>query len=29
VRMRIDDPSIVTKRLDSDYYLRTVAIDEV
>ncbi len=29
VRMRIDDPSIVTKRLDSDYYLRTVRIDEV
>jgi DMSO/TMAO reductase YedYZ molybdopterin-dependent catalytic subunit len=29
VRMRIDDPTIVTKRLDSDYYLRTVAIDEV
>ena len=29
VRMRIDDPSIVTRRLDSDYYLRTVAIDEV
>jgi hypothetical protein len=29
VRMRIDDPSIVTRRLDSDYYLRTVEIDEV
>lgn len=29
VRMRIDDPTVVTKRLDSDYYLRTVAIDEV
>lgn len=29
IRMRVDDPSIVTKRLDSDYYLRTVAIDEV
>lgn len=29
VRMRIDEPGIVTKRLDSDYYLRTVAIDEV
>lgn len=27
IRMRIDDPSIVTKRLDSDYYLRTVQID--
>ena len=29
IRMRVDDPSIVTKRLDADYYLRTVAIDEV
>lgn len=29
IRMRIDDPTIVTKRLDQDYYLRTVAIDEV
>lgn len=29
IRMRIDDPTIVTKRLDSDYYLRTVTIDEV
>jgi DMSO/TMAO reductase YedYZ molybdopterin-dependent catalytic subunit len=29
VRMRIDDPTIVTKRLDQDYYLRTIAIDEV
>jgi DMSO/TMAO reductase YedYZ molybdopterin-dependent catalytic subunit len=26
--MRIDDPTIVTRRLDDDYYLRTVAIDE-
>lgn len=29
IRMRIDDPSIVTRRLDSDYYLRTVQIDQV
>ena len=29
VRMRIDDPSIVTRRLDSDYYVRTIEIDEV
>ena len=29
VRMRTDDPSLVTRRLDSDYYVRTIEIDEV
>jgi DMSO/TMAO reductase YedYZ molybdopterin-dependent catalytic subunit len=29
IRMRVDDPALVTRRLDDDYYLRTVAIDEV
>jgi hypothetical protein len=29
IRMRVDDPALVTRRLDEDYYLRTVAIDEV
>jgi hypothetical protein len=27
IRMRIDDPDIPTRRLDADYYLRTVQID--
>lgn len=26
IRMRIDDPTIVTRRLDADYYLRTVDV---
>ena len=26
IRLRIDDPGIITKRLDADYYLRTVVI---
>jgi len=29
IRMRVDDPAVVTKRLDLDYYLRTVEIEEV
>jgi len=29
IRMRVDDPAVITKRLDADYYLRTVSIDEV
>jgi DMSO/TMAO reductase YedYZ molybdopterin-dependent catalytic subunit len=27
--MRIDDPAVTTKRLDSDYYTRAVVIDEI
>jgi hypothetical protein len=27
IRMRIDDPSIPTRRLDADWYLRTILVD--
>ena len=29
IRMRVDDPTIVTRRLDEDYYLRTISVVDV